>query len=539
MVKRIIKNSTGFLVILCIFFIMVPVTTANEILGIDISISQNPIPCGGATTVTATIKRAPLTRGKLPLGGIAKLWDHDTLLRGEDDLLDQEHVVLWFNENTISFTIRCDVKEGGCDLYGPSGESGESGTDIYVSFYEQKSAKIYVKCVQIDVDGELALQGEEDATVGDETSVTLFAQRAIENITTAQVAVSYDSAVFEVGSVEIVHPVLLMNLAEGVFSYETSAPDVVSFTVSEPTIPITLEGPLAILHLRVKQNPSFLWDTTTLRVHEDSVFYNEIGEEITVCLGGAHSIFIAPDDITPPVLDPSHINFTKGKIVGLSGSVTDDYDSFKHYLSVALYDENDILLAEDFVNDDGSFLLDRFFWLHDTESSTLLVSNGVNLSASYLFVPEPTSVPYVLVNYQTTSANITGKPGETVQLAFEILGASDTAEIYDFTVSDEQGWHINPSVFELELGPMENKTLPINVTIPTTAENTTTNMIRFTMASRTYPDNRDADSVVVSVFGAYEQPSQEKETPGFNLCLSLIAIGFFVLVLKRKKKSDS
>jgi hypothetical protein len=538
MVVRLIRNIKVSAAILFIMFIMVPVVCANEILGIDISISQNPIPCGGATTVTATIKRAPLGRGKLPLGGIAKLWDHDTVFNDGDDLLDQEHVVLWFNKNTVSFTLRCDVKEGGCELYGPSGESYESGTDIYVSFYEHKSARIYVKCVQVDVDGELAIEGPGETTAGDETNATLSAERAIENATSAHFEVSYDASVFKIGSVEIVHPALRVKQEEGFFSYEENVPGVVSFTLSEHFIPMTLEGPLAELHLKVKNNPPLLWDTTFLKVKEDAVFYNELDEEINVCLGGAYSVFIAPDDTTPPVIDQSRIRFTKGKIIGQSGSVTDDHDSYEQYLTVALYDEHDVLLAEEFANDDGSFLLERFFWLNDTASSKLVVSNGVNLQTSLVFLPEPTTVPYVLVNYQTAQKNNTGKPGETIQISFELLGRSDTPEIYSFMVSDTQGWNLEQSVFDMMLDPMENKTITINITIPASALNATTNTITLTMTSQTYPENSDADSVVVSVYGTYDQPTPDTETPGFQILLPLIAVALVILLLQRKKRHE-
>lgn len=541
MIDKIIKTIRPLIVMLCIFFIVAPVVSANEILGIDISISQNPIPCGGTTTVTATIKRAPLGRGKLPLGGIAKLWDYDTFLNDGDDLLDQEHVVLWFNQNTVSFTLRCDSKEGGCELYGPSGESHESGTDIYVSFYEHKSARIYVKCVQVDVDGELAIEGTGDATAGGETTALLTAQRPIQDVANAHFEVTYDASVFEIEAVEIVHPALLVKQQEGFFSYEDNVPGVVSFTLSENITPVTLEGPLAELHLKVKNNPPLLWDTTYLKVKEDSVFSNELDQEINVCLGGAYSVFIAPDDTTPPIIDESRIHFTKGKIVGLSRSVSDDHDSFEQYLMVGLYDEHDVLLAEEFANDDGSFLLERFFWLNETASSKLVVTNGVNLQTSFVFLPETTVVPHVLVNYQTAQKNNTGKPGETIQIAFEILGRSDTQEVYSFTVSDTQGWDLEQSVFTMMLDPMENKTIAINMTIPASAQNGTINTITLTMASQTYTENSDADSVVVSVFGTYDQPIPDTETPGtpgFQLLLPLIAAAFVILLIQRKKRYE-
>ncbi len=536
MAKKIIKKIKISLAVLFILLILMPMVSSNEILGIDISVSQNPIPCGGSTTVTATIKRAPLSRGRLPLGGIAKLWDYDTGLRDGDDLLDQEHEILWFEENTVTFTLRCDSKEGGCDLYGPSGESGESGTEIYVSFYDFESAKIYVKCEQIEVDGEIGIHGLDDVIVGNETSVTISAERLIENVTNAQFDVSYDSSVFEVLSVGIIHPELLVKMAEGFFSYNISSPDVISFTLSENILPIILDGPIVNINLLAKNDSPIIWDTTNLRIKQDSIFYNELGDKINVCLGGNHSIFIAPNDATQPLINSDLISFSQGKIVGSAGSVTDDLDIYENYLTLSLYNESNVLVAEDFVNEDGSFQLDNFFWLGSNSTSNLIVNNGVNLSMSYSFIPSSTSIPYVLQNYDTYSRNNTGEPCETVKLEFDVLGNSDTTETYDFMVSDTQGWFIEQSTFEMALEPMENKTITINVTIPTTAENKTTNEISLKMTSRTYQENSDSDSVIISVFGTYEKPTPSEKTPGFELTLAIIVIALFALLSKRKKK---
>lgn len=531
--KKIIRL---FLMVLFICFIIMPVVNSNEILGIDISVSQNPIPCSGATTVTATIKRAPLKRGELPLGGIVKLWDYDSGLRDGDDIIDQEHVVLWFEETTVTFTLRCDSKDGGCDLYGPSGESGESGTNIFVSFYDSESAKIYVKCVQVEVDGEIGISGLQDVTIGDETSVIISADQPIENVTNAQFGVTYDSSVFEISGIQLINPALQVKQAEGLFSYDINTPGYISYNLSENIVPMTLHGPLMEIFLIAKDNSSTIWDTTYLRCTEDSIFYNELSEKINVCLGGNHSIFVAPDDTTEPSIDPNLISFSQGKIIGSIGSISDDFNNFENYLTVLLYNESDVLVAQDFVNVDGSFQLDGYFWLDNEKPSSLRVINGVDLSASFIFIPSSTSIPFVLTSYQTTIQNNSAAPGVIIQLEFEILGKSDSTEIYDFIVTDVKGWNIEQPNFEIVLEPMENKTIKVNVTVPSTAENGTINPITLTMTSRNHPENTASDTVVLSSYGTYEQPKpREKETPGFEIILVIIALLFVAIFLKKRK----
>jgi hypothetical protein len=66
MANKTIKKMKISLIMVLFVYILAPIVSSNEILGIDISISQNPIPCGGSTTAIATIKRTSLKHGELP-----------------------------------------------------------------------------------------------------------------------------------------------------------------------------------------------------------------------------------------------------------------------------------------------------------------------------------------------------------------------------------------------------------------------------------------------------------------------------------------
>lgn len=529
--------ASVLLITLLTFSFMIPFAAANHILGIDIEVSPNPIPCGGSATVTATIKRAPLRQGELPLGGIVKLWDYDTMLRNGDDILDQEHTILWSSKTTVTFILRCESKEGGCELYGPSGESGESGTDIFITFYNHESAHVYVKCQQPNVEGELAINGSDTVTVGDEIDIILSVDQVIHNVTTAQWSINYDTSSFNLTDVEVIHPILLAYELEKNFTYDTNEPGFITFTLMETEEPINLDGPLILLRLQAKNNPPNLWGTTPLRYNENTFFLNEQGEKIDVCLGGNFSIFLAPNDTTPPVTNPDLISFTQGKITGRAGAVTDDYDKLNHYLTVALYNETGSPVAEEFVNQDGSFVLNTFFWLSNQSLSTLTAYNGVNLSTSYTFIPQPTVVPYLLPTYQMQQ-NITGKPGDTVQLSFNLLNKGDNAETYVFTMEDTLGWEFE-TPFTKTLAPMENTTLLLNVTIPAAATNQTTNNITLTMLSQTYPENTASATIQLTVYGtAEEKPaSSEKQTPGFEHILLYVALTAVVFIWLQKRKT--
>ena len=531
------------LVLSFVFSVMVPTVSSTEILGIDISVSPNPIPCGGEATVTVTIKRAASTGPQLR--GVAKLWDVDSWFRNGDDLLDQEDVWLLDEETTVTFTIRCEIKEGGCDLYGPSGNSGESGTDIFVSFYDHKSAEIYVKCEQYDVDGEVSLNGSSTVIEGDETSVIMSAERPIENVTTAQWGITYDSSVLEVTNIDIINPELILKKELGLLTYDTIIePSVLSFNL-DSFEPMVLEGDLLVISFMAKSDSPKIWDTTAVKCKEDSVFNNTLGDEIDVCLGGNHSIFIAPNDTTAPVIDANIISFSQGKIVGSVGSVNDDdWGDLEKYLTVTLYNENGKLVAEDFANEDGSFQLDNFFWLSDETQSTIVVYNGINLSDSHTFIPPRSCIPYTI-----DIENKTGKPGEQVGALFHVQGRCDSSETYSFTVSDTNGWEVEQSEFEMIFEPMEDKVITINVTIPTNAQNGTTNSITLTMTSTSYPEISNTASTYVSVFGEYEdiQPdtngdtvqdddhSGTEKTPSFELILVVCALTL-VVFWKRKTK---
>ncbi|HBI16035.1 MAG TPA: hypothetical protein DDY20_11065 [Desulfobulbaceae bacterium] len=378
-----------------------------EILDMDLQVSPNPIPCGGSATATVTIQTYP--GGSLPEGVTTKitLWDYDTGLNGGDDALDHEPVVLTtsMGKVTATLTLHCEIKDAGCDLYGPAGNSGESGTDVFVTVLGSpvKSPRVYVQCKQMEVDAALDLDGTDSISAGGDATVTLSAVQPIPGLDHATWKIEYDPSNLSVARVSYLNPQLAPYLTHTVHA------DHILFTLRHLPVPLNVSGPMVGVVFTGKSSPAVRWDTTDIRVSNDSVFYNSLGGVLAVCDGGAHAIFIAPQDSTVPVVDPVKILFSRNRIVGSPGAVSDDMGPLPNYLTVALLDEDHKLVSQEFAATDGSFTLDKFFELAMGKASTLKVYNGVGLATSFSFMPTVTpsgALAILLLGNRPPMANI-------------------------------------------------------------------------------------------------------------------------------------
>jgi hypothetical protein len=378
-----------------------------EIIDMDLQVSPNPIPCGGSATATVTIQTYP--GGSLTEGVITKvtLWDEDSGFYGADDPLDNEPVTLTtdMGKVTASLTLHCEIKDAGCDLYGPAGNSGESGTEVFATILgsDVESPHVYVQCQQMEVDAALDLDGTDSISAGGDAEVTLSADTAIPGLDHATWKMEFDPANLSVSQVRYLNPQLAP------YTTHTINPDHILFTLRHLPVPLNVSGPMVAVDFTGKSSPAVLWDTTDIRVSADSVFYNSLGGALAVCDGGAHSIFIAPLDTTKPVVNPGKILFSRNRIVGAPGAVSDDMGPLENYLTVALLDEDHKLVSQEFAGTDGSFTLDKFFELAMGRVSTLQVDNGVGLSVSYQFKPTATpsgAVSILLLDNRPPTANI-------------------------------------------------------------------------------------------------------------------------------------
>lgn len=540
--------KTSFTMIFAIFVLFLMSFSAITVIGkyrvlkIDIDIDENPLNCGEETTVTVTIHLENGDDipgyGDLRIGLIENDGPNATTLDKSSEWVPG----LTEGENPVYFTVKCQIKEAGCQLWGPRGNSDESGAWVFAHIYNvgEKSPKIYIQCKQRDKDGEVSMNGSDSCMVGDETTAIMSAVEPINNVTSANWSISYDSSVFEVKKVEFLNQVLNDLFDKGLLTYQDNPREnQIEFSIFLTIEPITLEGELVSIELMAKNDTSKIWQETFLKCTEDSIFFSELIEEIDICKGGNHSIFILPLDTTPPEIDSTHIDFTQGLVTGQPGAVTDEnYGDLDAYLTVSLYDENDELVAEDTVNPDGSFELGPFFWLSSESSSTLIVTNGASLSNSYSFIPKQSNIPYVYALNDTT-----GEPGENITVQIYVQGRSDTSETYDILISDTQNWEFEQNSYHITLGAMEDRIILVNASIPKTAENASTNTISLIMASSTNPEYSDYDSLNVNVVGEYIEPTEpsdgeskkKDEIPGFEFAIVFLAVLIISLYISRRK----
>jgi len=93
-----------------------------------------------------------------------------------------------------------------------------------------------------------------------------------------------------------------------------------------------------------------------------------------------------------------------------------------------------------------------------------------------------------------------GTEGEDVPVAFNILNRGNIADIYDVTVTDDQGWTLNPSTFSVSLAPCcTDTTVSIMASIPSGALAGTVDMIELKAISQADPSVKDSSSVGVTV----------------------------------------
>lgn len=365
-----------------------------EIIDIDLQIFPNPIPCGSTAEATADIETYPIGQLSRDVLTKATLWDHDSWFRDGDDPLDHSSVTLSETEGHVfvTFTLHCQIKSAGCDLYGPAGNSGESGTEVFVSILgsDVESPHVYVQCQQTGIDAELDLYGTDSVTAGEDAEVTLSTKQAIHNLDHATWKIEFDNSNL------VPNQVTYLNTSVESATTHTLNSDHILFEMDDSQSPLTLDGSIISVTFSSLSSPATIWDTTDITISDDSIFVDNSETVLEVCDGGAHSIFIAPNDTTPPVLHSEKIYFGRSRITGSVGSAGDDIGPLENYLSILLYDENEELVARDFTQLDGSFVLDKFFELSLSKPSRIVLANGIDLSVSHQFTPGAPFLPGVL-----------------------------------------------------------------------------------------------------------------------------------------------
>ncbi|MFO8089755.1 MAG: Ig-like domain-containing protein [Desulfatiglandaceae bacterium] len=405
MQKRLLTRTIAIIAFICLFFYLgAPAQARNvfDIVSIDLTVSPNPIPCGGTATATATIQMPVDKDHPDAIDTTIDLYDYDTLFRDGDDLLARKSGIFTVKDDKIvlEYTLHCQIKDSGCELYGPSGNSGESGTYVFVRVEDTdtKSPRVYVKCKQTEMDAIVRLDGpdgpdspDEPTTVYDDNTilpgggkiVTMSAEEPISDAISGSWRIEYDPANLVPTQVDYVHPEFSGALQHEIFS------DHIAFEFSAPSPGRFLDGELLRVHFEAVETPAAQWEPTYVQCGDDGSFTNSMGEPIQVCMGGPLSLFVPPVDEEAPMLHPENIHFGLREINGGPGAVTDNRSDLENYLTVALYDENFERVAAGFVAADGSFHLGTFFVLSPEKTATLVVYDGVENQYAYSFIPVP------------------------------------------------------------------------------------------------------------------------------------------------------
>ncbi|HDR14063.1 MAG TPA: hypothetical protein ENN79_00970, partial [Desulfobacteraceae bacterium] len=400
--KRLLTVTVASIFLLLCFGAPVQARNAFDIVSIDLTVSPNPIPCGGTATATATIQLPVDKDNSDAIDTTIDLWDYDTLFRDGDDLLDRKSGLFWIKDDKIvvEYTLHCQIKDAGCELYGPAGESGESGTYVFVRVEDTdtKSPRVYVKCKQTEMDAIVRLDGpdgpgspDEPTSIYDDNTilpgggkiVTMSAEEPIVDVMSGSWKIEYDPANLVPVQVDYIHPEFSEALQHEIFS------DHIAFEFNAPPPGRFLDGELLRIHFEAVEVPAAEWEPTYVQCGDDRSFTNSMGEPIQVCMGGPLSLFVPPVDEEAPMLHPEHIHFGLRGITGGPGAVTDNRSDLENYLTVALYDENHERVAAGFAAADGSFHLGTFFVLNPLKTSTLVVYDGVENRYAYSFIPVP------------------------------------------------------------------------------------------------------------------------------------------------------
>ena len=299
MQKQSIAITAAFIcLVLCLATPAHP-RNAFDIVSIDLTVTPNPIPCGGTATATATIQMPEDQTDVDALETTISLWDYDTLFRDGDDELDRKTGLFWISDDKIivEYTLHCQIKESGCELYGPAGESGESGTYVFVRVKDSdtKSPRVYVQCRQTDMDAIIRLDGPDGPGFPDEPAsfsadntifpggsklVTMSAEAPIADVTSGSWRIEYDPANLVPAKVDYIYPDFPGALTHEIFS------DHIAFEFNYPPGSL-LDGELVKILFETVETPATEWAPSYVKCGNDGIFKNSMDEPIAVCMGGA------------------------------------------------------------------------------------------------------------------------------------------------------------------------------------------------------------------------------------------------------------
>lgn len=495
---------------------------------------DNPFNCPGSTTVLVKIhytvkkilRRAEDGSVRLKYakgmgnnrGGWKQLSKGTITIDTRNKHVDSSYV------ESITFTLTCDT----CCLGGITGNEGSSGKkklNLKSTFGNwARSSYVTVTCMHEEAQSNISIDDTsgpigQDATFFVESSHTLYQVKDIE------IRTVYDPSAFSPVNASFIDPLLA--------EYET-------FYISEPDT-MVLETHLPIsetMDVDPGEIAEFTVDVLDISVDSiyiaqfnlasNSVVIDNLDDTLAVDWDMGYFL-ILPDDNNPPDIDFNNINHNPIFMAGSPGAITDDFDyltdSLLSYTRFRLYDNETSRWAVFDVDTSGGFYTDDL-WLQPSEEIELIV---FDLAGN----ENPTTLA-MQSHFGCVFAGLdaSGMPGSEVSVEFDLLNWSYEPHSYDITITDTEGWPISPPPTPVDLDPMQEMSITLDVSIPPGTDIGTINWIYMIANSTDDPSITDYDSLYVVV---EDEPIPTLSEWGLIiLALLLLAVGTIAVVRRRK-----
>ncbi len=371
-----------------VLFVLIFTTLAFPLAITSITITSvvpNPIPCGGTATVTVRIEYRYTPWEDLPQTGTVTIWEDDWI--GDDKIATGTFTVTANDPQrgtkTVTLTIECEAQDaaGNCDFSGNAGTDDEHGVhSIYakVNGKSTESAIVNVSCVKAD--GGIALVPPMTALTpgGGEGTMTLVLTDTILGVAGIDLAVKYDTTYFSVVNAQFDSSYFELFEERQV---DTSINGLVWFYAFSEN-PDNLPPLLGSIDFASNLNTPF--GSHLVYMDSTSALGDAAYDVLDLQLGSGH-LAVAPEDTTAPVINTDLIAVNDSSVFGVSGSITDNFNTIPQYLEVSLLQEDSLDIGHTVVNNDGGFFIGEQS-LTKGLPLKVVVRDGVGNTSDFAFI---------------------------------------------------------------------------------------------------------------------------------------------------------
>jgi hypothetical protein len=331
------------------------------------------------------------------------------------------------------------------------------------------------------------MDGPDWACVEGECLVSLAVSDGdtLEDVASVLFSLVYDDSVFTVSDAVFLNDALAHN-----GNVDFSRPDTISF-MAKMQDPVSVTGPVAEIQFLVRGDAP-IGVEAPIKYSGSSVFSDMQGGPVPLSFYDNHTVTILPNDTLCPQIDSSLVFFSQYGVMGMPGSVTDDWQAIPNDIQVELYDANGSQVAFAIADSVGRFKMDHF-WLTACSQAKLKVWDLLRNSAELLFTVPQSYIPVVSAGSDTS-----GAAGDSIEVSFVLFNRCDLTETYDVLVHSAEEWGLDPDAFQLTLGSFTDTTLRIKAFVPSNLQNSTVDSITMVAISTTDPSSEDRSSLTIA-----------------------------------------